>query len=304
MKSIINRILFIIFFAFAINALNCVAQSGNSIHIWEMQQIALTAENTYSNYYTDVTVWVDLSGPEFSKRIYGFWDGGKKFVIRLVATHPGKWQWKSGSNQANDKGLNSISGEWTAIEWTPEEVAANPNRHGFIRASANGHALQYADGTPYFMIGDTWLAGATWRLPYRNEPATKEYKPGPGIGFEDAVIYRKGQGFNSVSMIASFPNWEADRFASTYADENGIYVRNAWEKFGYLTEDGKMTAKNMRDESGNLPFVMSKNHPGVADFEQIIPEYFQSLDKKMHYLSEQGFVPLIETVRRDICPTW
>ena len=49
---------------------------------------------------------------------------------------------------------------------------------------------------------------------------------------------------------------------------------------------------------------MSSEHPGVADFNHIIPEYFQSLDKKMLHLSEQGFVPLLETVRRDMCPSW
>jgi hypothetical protein len=105
-------------------------------------------------------------------------------------------------------------------------------------------------------------------------------------------------------MIASFPNWESDSNANTYADDNGIYVRNAWEKFEYLVKDGKMTSKNMRDEFGNLPFKTSETHPGVADFNQIIPEYFQSLDRKMQYLSDIGFVPLIETVRRDVCPTW
>jgi hypothetical protein len=49
---------------------------------------------------------------------------------------------------------------------------------------------------------------------------------------------------------------------------------------------------------------MSEEHPGVADFNHINPEYFKSLDKKMQYLSDQGFVPLLETVRRDMCPSW
>jgi hypothetical protein len=105
-------------------------------------------------------------------------------------------------------------------------------------------------------------------------------------------------------MIACFPNWESDYNASTYTDENGIYPRNAWEKFDYYTEEGKLTAKNMRDEYGNRPFEMSEIHKGVADFDRINPEYFKSLDKKIQYLSEQGFVPLLETVRRDNCPTW
>lgn len=153
-------------------------------------------------------------------------------------------------------------------------------------------------------MGDTWLAGATWRLPFRGGPTSDDYIPAPGITFEDAAIWRKNQGFNSVSMIASFPTWFADSNANTYADKNGIYIRNAWEKFGYPVNEKEVTGKDMRDEAGNMPFEMSQLHEGVADFEKLIPEYFRSLDKKMQYLSDIGFVPLLETVRRDICPAW
>ncbi len=278
--------------------------SNTPIHTWEMQEIVLYAENEYDNYYTDVTCWVELEGPDFSKRICGFWEGGNKYIVRIVATKPGQWQWISGSNQLNDKGLNGKTGQFKAIDWSEKEKRENPNRRGFVRATSNGHALQYADGTPFFMLGDTWLAGTTWRLPFKNTPASENYIPATGIGFEEAVQYRKSQGFNSVSMIASFPNWDSDLNPSTYADENGIYIRNAWEKFGYYTKDSSLTAKNMRDEYGNRPFKMSNENPGVANFNHIIPEYFQSLDKKMQYLSDQGFVPLLETVRRDMCPTW
>ena len=274
------------------------------IHTWEMHEIVLKAEKEYKNYYADVTCWIDLEGPGFSKRIYAFWNGDNIYVVRMVATKSGMWNWKSGSNQTDDNGLNNHTGEFKALEWTEKEKEQNPNRHGFVRATANGHALQYSDGTPFFLTGDTWLAASTWRLPFRNASTSKDYLPGPGIGFEDAVNYRKNQGFNSVSMIACFPNWESDMNASTYADSNGIYIRNAWEKFDYLVGKDQMTSKDMRDEYGNKPFKMSENHKGIADFNQIIPEYFQSLDKKMQYLSDQGFVPLIETVRRDNCPTW
>jgi hypothetical protein len=280
------------------------AEQPVAIHTWEMHEIILKAENQYKNYYTDVTCWVELHGPKFSKRIYGFWDGGNTYIVRIVATNPGKWEWISGSDQVQDKGLNNQQGEFDAINWTNEELIKNPNRHGFVRSSPNGHALQYADGTPFFMIGDTWLAGTTWRLPFRNANTSDNYKPGPGIGFEDAVMFRKRQGFNSVSMISCFPNWEADENPNTYADSNGIFIRNAWEKFDYLVSNGSMTSKDMRDEYGNKPFKMSEKHKGVADFDNIIPEYFRSLDKKMQFLSDQGFVPLLETVRRDNCPTW
>ena len=44
---------------------------------------------TNTNPYADVTVWVDLEGPGFSKRVYGFWDGGREFTVRVLATARG-----------------------------------------------------------------------------------------------------------------------------------------------------------------------------------------------------------------------
>jgi hypothetical protein len=280
------------------------AADSLEIHVWEMKEVVLKSEKVCDNYYKEVECWVDLEGPDFSKRIYAFWDGDNIFRVRLVPIFPGKWTYRSGSNQKDDKGLNNKTGKFSAVAWTEEEKKENPNRRGFIRPTPNGHALQYADGTPFFLVGDTWLSGTTWRLPFRGVKASDDYTPAPGIGFEDAVSYRKKQEFNSVSMIACFPNWESDCNASTYADKNGVYLRNAWEKFGYYTEKGELTSKDMRDEHGNKPFEMSSEQEGLADFDRINPDYFKSLDKKMRYLSEEGFVPLLETVRRDNCPAW
>src|SRR5690606_14177633 len=195
--------------------------------VWEPVELTFEAEKNYENPYVDVRCWVDLQGPGFSKRIEGFWDGDNRFKVRLVATHAGEWSWISGSNQPDDGGLNGQQGSLFAEAWTAEDIEANPVRRGFLRNTANGRALQYADGTPFFMIGDTWLAGSTWRLPFRGADSPDDYNPGPGMGFEDAVQYRKRQGFNSVSMISCFPNWEADLNPSTYANEDGIFVRNA-----------------------------------------------------------------------------
>ncbi|MGA2914600.1 MAG: DUF5060 domain-containing protein [Sedimentisphaerales bacterium] len=298
-KFLFICVIFSLIINFSLNAL-----CNDTVHVWEMKEITLKAEKNYENYYTDVTCWVELKGPDFSKRIYGFWNGGNDFAVRIAATESGKWQWISGSNQADDNGLNNKRGEFNAIGWTEKDKLRNPNRRGFVRSTPNGHALQYADGTPFFLVGDTWLAAATWRLPFRAAIPEENYVPGPGIGFEDAILYRKSQGFNSISMIAGFPNWESDNKGATYADANGIYIRNAWEKFDYPADDGSTTAKNMRDEYGNRPFKMSNEHKGVADFDKINPEYFKSLDKKMQYLSRIGFVPLLETVRRDNCPAW
>ncbi len=282
--------------------------SAQTIHTWEIQEIVLHAAKPYTNPYKNVEVWVDLKGPNFSKRVYGFWDGGNVWRVRVVATGPGDWTWKSNSNEAGDHGLNGKAGHFVAQNWTVQEKNENPTRHGFLRDTANRHALQYADGTPFFLVGDTWLAASTWRLPFTGHPPDPNYTPGPGITFEDAVAHIKRQGYNEVSIISAFPSWASDQYPATYADKNGIFYRNAWQEFGVkVTSDGmpgKDTAKHMEDEHGYRPFEIVPNHQGLPDYDAIVPQYFQDLDKKVAYLNAQGFIPMLETVRRDVTPAW
>lgn len=298
--------------AFAGVGLRALPNSGE-IHVWETQEITFQAARDYANPYTEVDCWIELEGPGFARRVHGFWDDGRTFKVRFVATAPGEWKWRAGSNQAADAGLNGGAGKLTAVAWSEAELAENPNRRGFVRASASGHALAYADGTPFFLVGDTWLAASTWRLPYRGMPATPGYVPASGISFEEAVGWRKRQGFNSVSFIAAFPNWDADHRGATFANADGIYLRNAWEKFGHWAPDAKIstadgattTAKDMHDEQGNRPFaLMPGRDDGLANFDRVNPAYFRSLDRKMRHLADEGFVPFFEPVRRDNCPSW
>ncbi|MGK7396915.1 MAG: apiosidase-like domain-containing protein [Candidatus Cyclobacteriaceae bacterium M3_2C_046] len=268
------------------------------IKVYQVQEIVLQAEDTYQNPYERIECWVQLTGPEFDKRIYGFWDGEQIFKVRWVATQPGVWSWTSGSNQPDDQGLNHKSGSCRAKPWTEQEKQVNPNRRGFIRTTANGHGLEYADGTPFFLLADTWWAASTWRYPLSGKNPDPDWQPGPtGHSFENVIHFRKKQGYNSLGMIACYPNWQADEYPAKFADENGIGIRQAWEKYG------TNSAKDMHDEKGNLPFALKDGGP-LADFDQLNPAYFQSLDNKMDYLDSLGWVPFLETVRRDHGPSW
>ena len=268
-----------------------------NVGTWEKVEISLEGEGNYDDPYNDVDVWVDLEGPGFSKRCYGFWDGGNSFSVRVVATAPGTWRWTAGASVA-DKGLTGKTGSFDASDWTEEEKRENPNRRGIVRASGNGHGLQYADGTPFYLLGDTMWAIPTYRFPWYDDDA--ERPTGPDMGFKDVIRYRKKQAFNSVAILACFPNWDDDGKPARLENDEGVVIRAAWK-----APNG--SAKPMHNEGGKA-FHFPGKVPGYEDVypdvTRLNPEYFRYLDRKMDFLQQQGFVPFLEVVRRDATQPW
>ncbi|HET7346771.1 MAG TPA: DUF4038 domain-containing protein [Acidobacteriaceae bacterium] len=279
-------------------ALLCAGAAHGAVHVWEKQEVTLTAARDFANPYTDVTVWVDLTGPHFHKRVYGFWDGGRTFKVRVAATEPGEWRWTSGSDP-QDAGLDGKSGAFTAVAWSEAEIKANPLRRGFLRASKNGHALETADGTPFLVVGDTWWAAGTNRYKWYDDD--RQRAMGPEAGFKDYVRFRKAQGYNWINMIAAFPNWETDGQPWHVTMPDGTTVRSAWLEFG------TGSAKNM-DNEGGRPFAFPGKVPGYEqmfpDVDRINPAYFDAIDRKIDYLNREGFVVFIEVSRRDASLVW
>ena len=272
---------------------------ADTYHVWEKVEIALHAEKSYKNPYKETEVWVDLKGPRFNKRCYGFWDGDDTFRVRVMATAPGTWTWSSGSNQS-DPGLNGVTGTFSALGWAEPEKEQNPCRRGMVRPSANGHAFEYADGTVFFLLGDTWWPTGTFR--YRWHDDDRQRPIGPKAGFKDYVRFRKKQGYNCIAMIAAFPHWANDGKPVEWETEDGMQLRDGWQLAG------TNSVKDMHDEEGNRPFHFPGKVPGyenyIPDLDRINPAYFQSLDKKIDYLNANGFIPFIEVARRDIGPIW
>ncbi len=268
-------------------------------HVWEPIEISLPSNKSYENPYMEVDVWIQLKGPGFDEKIYGFWDGSNTFRVRFVATGPGKWTWTSGSNQ-EDSDLNGKTGSFDAIEWTEEEKTVNPNRRGFLRS--NGRTFEYADGTPFFLLSDTHWAISTWRHPWKGNNPSHDYQPQKGMGFEEFMQYEKAHGYNAISMIASFPNWDdEDGHPNHLYDNSGIPIRHAWAKPD--TGGSYVKAMNMHDEDGNRPFLMGGLCDGKKDscahWNRINPPFWQSFDRKFRYMHENGMIFQMESLRRE-----
>lgn len=268
-------------------------------HVWEKVEIVLEADGTYENPYTQVNVWLDLKGPGFEKRCYGFWDGGRTYRVRVLATQPGQWHWVSGSNQ-NDAGLNGRTGSFAAEAWSETAKAQNPCRRGMVHATANGHAFEHADGAPFFMLGDTWWSVGTFRYPWHDDDRPRPI--GPDARFQDYVRFRRAQGYNCIAMIAAFPNWANDGKPARLQTKDGTVLRAAWG------QAGTNSAKDMHDEDGDRPFFFPGKVPRYEDIfpdlDRINPGFFQNVDRKIDYFNAHGIMPFIEVSRRDIGQAW
>ena len=285
------------------------ATTGSAVHVWERQEITLKAQHTYSNPYVSVDVWVDLKGPGFNKRAYGYWDGEDTFKVRVLATAVGEWTWKSGSNPV-DPGLSGKSGHFRAEAWSDAEKEANPNRRGFIRATPNGHALQYADGTPYFLAGDTWWSLGTFHFPWFDDDTPRPI--GPGAGLKDYIRLRKSQGFNLAAMMLTFPAWAHDGKPANILIKKGdrdVFVRGPWTDKGVeCCGPGSGPAAKEEHNEGGRPFLFPGRVSGYEDVypdvNRINPAFFKFVDRKVDYLNEQGFVVFMEALRRDQTEAW
>ena len=71
-----------------LTSFHLAATAVPTIHVWEMQELAFTAARSYNNAYTEVTVWVDFSGPGFKKRVTDFGTEAIPSICGLLLLHP------------------------------------------------------------------------------------------------------------------------------------------------------------------------------------------------------------------------
>ncbi len=190
-----------------------------STRVWQTVEITLRAKKAAVDPL-ESDVWVDLSGPGFSKRVFGFWDGGNTYRVRVIATAPGSWTWLSGS-LSNDPGLSGKKGAIQASAWTEAEKEDNPNRRGQVRIASSERHFEYADGAPLFLLADTIWAANTARC------GLGKNQDGP---FFEYLADRKAKGFTAVLLqtihgYGDYPGAQAHRNEGGYAFEGGNPAR-------------------------------------------------------------------------------
>ena len=128
-----------------------------SAETWVCREITLQSTKTYADPFTDVDVDMVLVGSGVKYTIPGFWDGGNTWKIRFICPSAGEWKFKTFCTDESNTGLHGRTGKVTCTAYSGD---LDIYRHGFVTAAYCKKYFTYADGTPFFYLGDThWSLG-------------------------------------------------------------------------------------------------------------------------------------------------
>jgi hypothetical protein len=140
-----------------------------SVQQWNRVDIDLESARRYPHPDTDVSIRGVFTAPSGATiELPGFWNGGDSWKVRFAPTEVGRWTFVVTSSDPTNVGLHNATGVIDATEYTGD---LDVYKHGFVRVSANRRAFEYADGTPFFWLGNThWQAPNYERLNESNHP--------------------------------------------------------------------------------------------------------------------------------------
>ncbi len=202
--------------------------------MWRVAEIGMSSAVAYSNPFLDVEVTATFTGPGGEVVVRpGFWDGGNEWKVRFAPTALGEWSYRISSSDPFNAGLK-LNGTLTAVPYTGDREIY---QRGFLRVSDEGSHLSYADGTPFFWLGDThWFFD-------KNESWDTSNKPGTSSQFKSIVDRRVAQKFTVYQSVIFGPHdsyWAAGQQGT---EINPDYFKNELDrKMAYIADSGLVNA--------------------------------------------------------------
>jgi hypothetical protein len=197
-------------------------------------EIVFTSEKEHGDPFNDVVLDAVFTTPKGEQlHVPAFWSGGQKWRMRYSSPQVGEHSFRTVCSDTADKGLHAIAGKVVIRPYHGD----NPlYLHGPIRVASDRRHFVYADGTPFFWLGDTWWMGLCERLKWPDEFAT-------------LARDRRDKGFNVIQIVAGlYPDmgafdergrneaghpWERD-----YRRIRPEYFDKADERLLYLVDQG------------------------------------------------------------------
>jgi hypothetical protein len=145
-----------------------------------------TSQKAYNDPFNEIDVDVVFTNDAGRQwRVPTFWAGGNEWRVRFAPPLPGNYKYHVESTDKNNADLN---GHEEMLRVEPYRGANPLLMHGPLKVSANRRYFEYADGTPFFWLGDTWWDGLCTRISVDE--------------FRTLAADRQTKGFNVVQIVA------------------------------------------------------------------------------------------------------
>ncbi|MCC6443140.1 MAG: DUF4038 domain-containing protein [Armatimonadetes bacterium] len=230
-------------FLFAAMATAAAGLSGSgeaAVRQWEVFEIECSASSEMANPYAE---GLPDKGEAYLKAVFkqegsggkeytmaGFWDGGRTWRVRFAPPLPGEWTYLTVSK---DSGLNGKKGRFACQEWAEKEKKVNSTRRGFLRVAHGGprpgRTFEYADGTPFFWLGDTWWNWTKRKITFDSFRKLADDRAEKGFSVGHLFFAGSGWGRESSSLDRTYTHPDIEHIRSiermiAYANEKGITV--------------------------------------------------------------------------------
>ena len=117
---------------------------------WLKNEISLIASKEYDDPVKNVILDMEITNGNKTLFVPGFWNGKKEWLIRFALPEEGLWSYKTVCKE--DSSLDGITGEVECEKYTG---SLDIYKHGFVTTDPDKQYFIYADGTPFFYLGDT-----------------------------------------------------------------------------------------------------------------------------------------------------
>ncbi|AZN39982.1 apiosidase-like domain-containing protein [Paenibacillus albus] len=203
----------------------------NVVTEWEFQ-----SNRSYRDPFHELSVKARVTLPSGVVRLVpAFWAGGQTWKLRYSSSEVGVHRYRT---ICSDTGNVSLHNQEGTIEVVPYEGENLLYRHGSPRAASNRKHLAYADGTPFFWLGDTWWMSLTDRLKWPEDVqwlAQDRVSKGYTVVQVIAGLYPDMGPFDPRGGNEGGQAWEAD-----FARINPAFFDYADRKLAWMVEAGLM----------------------------------------------------------------
>jgi Protein of unknown function (DUF4038)/Domain of unknown function (DUF5060) len=241
------------------------------------------SDRAYDDPFMQVELEAEITFPDGQKRIVpAYWSGDRYWSFRFSSGQTGVHRFLTRCSDAANSGLHQKKGSIRLSRYEGD----NPlYRHGPLKVSADRRHFEFANGTPFFWLADSWWFGMSSRFAWPED-------------FQYLTADRKNKGFSVIQFAIAF-SCDIAPFDPRDANEAGFGWRKGFGTINpaYFDLTDQRVACLVRN--GLLPNI-------VGAWGYYLPEMGVGKMKKhwRYLIARYGAYPVVWTLAGEVTLPW